>query len=135
MAFDSKEFAWKNITIIVGTTPITGIRGIEYTEAQEKEPYYAAGDEPQGIQPGNKSYKGSITLTQSAVNALEAASATGSILDIQVNIVINYAKTGKVHTDIVEYAEFTEVPKGMKQGDKMSEHTIPFVALGIQKAA
>lgn len=120
---------------MVGALPISGIRGVEYNEEQEKEVIHGAGAEPLGIGRGNKTYSGSVTLLQSAVQALEAASPTKSILDLQFNIVIHYNVGTRMHTDIVLMAEITKVPKWIKQGDKFSEHQLDFIALGIQKGA
>ena len=52
---------------------VTGLRGISYSEAQEKEALYAKGNKPHGIQRGNKSYTGSVRILQSELLALQAA--------------------------------------------------------------
>ena len=132
---NGKEFAWGDIKIAVGSVPISGIRGIEYEEEQDKEHYYGAGSEPQSIQPGNKKYTGTLTINQNTVIALQAATPTGSILDLIGNITVCWSNAGQMYTDILIGVEFTKVPKGMKQGDKASEHALPFIFLGIQPNA
>ena len=136
--FNSAEYAFCDISVIVLGKKIGGLRGIKYKEAMEKEAVYGAGNEPRGIQRGNKTYEGELTLLQSEVEAMtQAAGAGKSIVDMSgVDIVIVYQPKGGgvLVTDIVKYAEFTEVEKGMNQNDKFAEISLPFIALGIEKA-
>lgn len=46
MAFDSREYEWADITVILAGRDVTGLRGIKYSEKQEKEAIYAKGCEP-----------------------------------------------------------------------------------------
>lgn len=62
MAFNSKEYEWSDVTVILGRKPLTGIKGISYTVEKEKELLYGKGNEPISIQSGNKSYSGSLKL-------------------------------------------------------------------------
>lgn len=135
MVFNSKEYSWRSITVIIAGRPVTGIRGIEYTSAKEKEALYGKGDEPQAIQEGNKSYSGTVTLLQSELEALEAA-AGGDVLDVAMNILVSYGNPERgdvIKTDLIRGAEFTSVPKGMNQNDKFMECSLEFVALKIEK--
>ena len=111
---------------------ILGLRGIEYTESQEKELSYGKGNKPTSIQHGNKSYSGTLTVKQSEVEGLEDLSATGSILDLSINLTVCYGNPSKgepMRTDKLYGVEFTEVPKGLKQGDKEQEIALPFIYL------
>lgn len=131
--FNSKEYEWSSLNAIVGGRPATGLRGVKYTKKQEKEALYAKGNKPHAIQRGNKSYEGTISLLQSELEALELASG-GDALDIQMDIVVSYgnAKSGDtIVTDLIKGVEFTEIPKGMSQGDKFAEIELPFIALDI----
>ncbi len=132
--FSTKEYEWSDINVIIAGRPVTGIRGVSYTKKQEKEAIYAKGNKPVSIQHGNKSYEGSITLLQSELEALEIA-AGGDALDAQMNLIVSYGNPTKgdvVKTDLIEGAEITEIPKGMKQGDKFAEIELPFIALNIK---
>jgi len=132
--FNSKEYEWSDITTIVAGSPVTKIRAISYVKKQEKEALYAKGNKPHSIQRGNKSYETSLTLLQSELEAIEAASG-GDVLDASFNVVVSYGNPSKgdvIKTDLIEGNEITEVPKGMNQGDKFSEHELPGIALNIK---
>ena len=132
--FNSKEYEWSDITAIVAGRPVTKIRAISYVKKQEKEALYAKGNKPHSIQRGNKSYETSLTLLQSELEAIEAASG-GDVLDASCNVVVSYGNPSKgdvIKTDLIEGNEITEVPKGMNQGDKFSEHELPGIALNIK---
>ena len=64
--FNSREYEWSDVTVVLAGRDVTGIRGISYSPAQEKEALYAKGNKPHSIQRGNKSYSGSVRLLQSA---------------------------------------------------------------------
>lgn len=134
--FNSKEFEWADVEIVMLGRPVTGIRGVTYKETQEKEPVYGRGNKPRAIQKGNKAYEGSIVLLQSELEAMQAAvGKNNSVLDIPAfDIVVAYAPTdgSPIITDIIKNAEFTETEKSLKQNDKFMELTLPFVALGIE---
>jgi len=138
MVINTQEYGWSDVEIVMLGKKITGARGVKFKSAQEKELIHASGNEPVGIGRGNKTYEGELILLQSELEALTNAAGTGNdIMDIPAfNIVVSYApKTGGVlSTYIIKFAEFTEVERAMNQGDKFAEITLPFVALGIEKA-
>jgi len=135
--FDSKEYEFSDLSTVVAGRDITGLRGVKYTEKQEKEALYAKGNKPHSIQHGNKSIEGSITLLQSELEAMVKAGG-GSALDISFNIIVVYGNPSNgdaLITDIIKHAEFTEVPKQLKQGDKFQEIELPFIALDVKPQA
>lgn len=135
--FNSKEYEFSDVSTVVAGRDITGLRGVKYTEKQEKEALYAKGNKPHSIQHGNKSVEGSITLLQSELEAMVKAGG-GSALDIAFNIVVVYGNPSNgdaLITDIIKHAEFTEVPKQLKQGDKFQEIELPFIALDVKPQA
>ena len=67
--FNTREYEWSDVTVVLGGRDVTGLRGIAYSEAQEKEALYAKGNKPHGIQRGNKSYTGSVRILQSELLA------------------------------------------------------------------
>ena len=132
--FNTREYEWSDVTVVLANRDVTGLRGISYSSAQEKEALYAKGNKPHGIQRGNKSYTGSIRLLQSEVIALQKASATGSILDITTDVVVSYGNPSMgdvIHTDLVRGVEFTEEPKSLNQNDKFMEIELPFLAIDV----
>lgn len=137
MAFNSKQYAWSNVEVVLFGRPLTAIRGVKYKAAQEKEVLYGAGDKPLSIQAGNKTYEGELTLLQSELEAIQQAAGKGcDVTDIPAfDIIVTYKMqgAGALIRDVVKFAEFTEVEKSMSQGDKFMEITLPFIALDIQK--
>lgn len=135
--FNSREYEWADITLMLGGKDITGVRGVKYSSKQEKETVYGKGNEPVAIQKGNKSYEGEFVILQSELETLRLQGG-GSILDLQLDAVVCYGNpaTGDVLiTDIIQGIQFTEEPKDAKQGDKFTEHSLPFIALRIKKGS
>ena len=117
MAFDSREYEFADLTLVLGGKDITGFRGIKYTTKQEKEAVYGKGSEPLKIQKGNKSHEGELTILQSEYEALVANSTTGSILDLQLDAVVAYGNPGNgdvLITDVLQGLQFTEESKEVK---------------------
>jgi len=135
--FNSKQYSWANVKVVLFGREVIGIRGVKYKISQEKEAVYGAGDKPLGIQAGNKSYEGEVVLLQSELEAIQTAAGTGNDItdipafDIQVTYVDKVS--GVMVNDTIKYAEFTEAEKGMSQGDKFMEITVPFIALDVHK--
>lgn len=133
MSFNSREYQWSDLTLVLGGRDIVGLRGAKYNEKVEKEPIYAKGRYPHSIQSGNVSIEGELTMLQSELIALQTA-GNGSILGLNVDGVFAYgdpALGDAMTTDRVVGISFTESPKEMKQGDKMMEVTLPFIALRV----
>lgn len=136
--FNSQQYAWKDIQVWVLGKRVAGLREIKYKVATEKEAVYGEGNEPQGIQFGNKTYEGTLTILQSELEALTLtaiAAGANDVTDLSgIDVVIMYAPPGGIKTiDIVKYVSFQEFEKGMAQNDKYAEISIPFIALGIEK--
>lgn len=134
--FSSREYEWSDITVVVAGRPVTGFRAVDYSSKQEKEALYAKGNKPHGIQRGNKSYEGSITLLQSEYEALRQACG-GDVLDASFDLVVAYGNASKgdaIVTDILVGAEVTEDNTEWKQGDKFQEKKLPFIFLDKKSA-
>ena len=134
--FNSRGYEWSDITVVVAGRPVTGFRAVDYSSKQEKEALYAKGNKPHGIQGGNKSYEGSITLLQSEYEALRQACG-GDVLDASFDLVVAYGNASKgdaIVTDILVGAEVTEDNTEWKQGDKFQEKKLPFIFLDKKSA-
>ena len=134
--FNSREYEWADITVVVAGRPVTGFRAVDYSSKQEKEALYAKGNKPHGIQRGIKSYEGSITLLQSEYEALRQACG-GDVLDASFDLVVAYGNASKgdaIVTDILVGAEVTEDNTEWKQGDKFQEKKLPFIFLDKKSA-
>lgn len=135
MAFDSREYEWADLTLVLGGRDLTGIRGIKYSEKIEREPLFAKGRHAHSIQSGNQTVEGEVTVLQSEMEALIKA-GRGSLLSLKgMDAIVTYgdATAGDaVITDRVENIYFTESSKELKQGDKNMEVTLPFVATRVR---
>ena len=136
MRFNSREYEWSDVSVVLAGRMVTGIRGVSYTSSQEKEALYGKGNKPHSIQRGNKSYSGSIKLLQSELEALQLA-ANGDVLDISFNVVVSYGNPTQgdvITTDLLVGCEITEVPKGLNQNDKFMEIELPLIMLDAKPA-
>ena len=134
MNFNTREYEWADVSVVVAGRMVTGIRGVSYTSSQEKEALYGKGNKPHSIQRGNKSYSGSIKLLQSELDALEIA-AKGDVLDIAFNVIVSYGNPTKgdvISTDLLVGCEITEIPKGLNQNDKFMEIELPLTMLDVK---
>lgn len=135
--FNSRQYEWADLSLVLGGRDITGIRGVKYTEKAEKEALFAKGRYAHSIQTGNITVEGEITMLQSEYEALVAA-GNGSVLGLSLDGVFSYgnpAAGDALITDRVVGISFTEAPKELKQGDKFMEITLPFVALSVKNQA
>lgn len=129
--FNTREYEWSDINVVMAGRNVTGFRAVSYTSKQEKEALYAKGNKPHSIQRGNKSYEGSISLVQSEYEALKQA-AGGDILDASIDLVVSYGNPTKgdtIVTDLLQGVEFTDDKTEWKQGDKFQEKELPFIFL------
>jgi hypothetical protein len=134
MAFNSRQYEWADLTLILGGRDVTGIRGIKYTEKIEREAIFAKGRDAHSIQSGNSAVEGEVTMLQSEYEAL-VKSGNGSVLSLSLDALVAYgnpANADAIITDRLLGLRFTESSKELKQGDKMMEISLPFIALRVQ---
>lgn len=131
MAFNSRQYEWADVTVLIGGKDMQTIQSVKYEEKIEREAIYGKGRNPLSIQSGNISVEGEIGILQSELIDLEE-SANGGILSLAVDIEVSYAANGVIRTDRIEGARFTEHNKEISQGDKNMEITIPFIAMNVE---
>lgn len=130
--FNSREYEYADITVLVGGKDLLGLRGVKYSVKQEKELIYGKGNLPHSIQKGNKSYEGEITVLQSELETLIANSPNRDLMDLQFDTVVCYGNPSNgdtMLTDKLVGCQITEYDKEMKQGDKFMEVTLPIIFL------
>lgn len=135
--FNSREYEWNDVKAMIGGRPITRLRSVRYKRSKEKELLYGTGNEPVAIQSGNVAYEGEVGMTRSEYETLAAAGG-GSILDLQVDIVVSYGNPANgdvMVTDKLIGCQFTEEESSMNQGDKFEEVTLPFIFMRKVKVA
>ena len=130
--FNSREYEFADVTVILGGKDITGRRGVKYSVKQEKEAIYGKGNLPHSIQRGNKSYEGEISLLQSELETLIANSPKRDLMELQFDTVVSYGNPANgdvMVTDKLIGCQFTEYNKEVKQGDKFMEVSLPIIFL------
>ena len=90
--FNTREYEYADIMVILGGKDLTGLRGVKYSVKQDKELIYGKGNQPHSIQKGNISYEGEISMLQSELETLAANADGQSILNLQFDIVVSYGK-------------------------------------------
>lgn len=134
-AFNSTEFAWKDITITAMGMVFEAVMEIEYDTEVDKKIVYGRGKKAKGIQSGNEKCSGNIqvkqSLLESMVRTAQANNPTAKLTDISFDIQVHYLKTPDIVKDRIINAEFTKQPKSMKQGDMEMLVKLPFLALDI----
>ena len=132
--FNSREYEWSNVQLFMLGRFVTGLQGVSYTSKQEKEYVYGVGNEPRAIQHGNRSYEGELKILQSELEALIASAPQKDLLDLRFDIVVSYVPRddSQIINDTLKACEFSEVPKGIEQNDKMMEITLPIIFLGLK---
>lgn len=132
---NGKGYSWASITLNVGGAVLNGFTGISYSETQEKENIYGAGDLPVERGQGNREYEGSLTLLMQDVEQLRAASPSRSLLDLPMfTIVVAYQSGAKIATHTLRNVEFTEDNADFGQGDQMLEVELSFIMSNIIRA-
>lgn len=134
--FNTKEYAWIDVKLVMLGKEVTGLRGIEYKMKRKKECLFATGKKARGIQLGKKEYEGTITLLQSELIALQAAAkAKGhdDITDLEFDAIVSYLpESGVIQTDKIINLSITEAPYAIKEGDLQQEHALPFIACDME---
>lgn len=135
--FNSREYEWADLTLLLGGSDMVGIRAVKYKESIERAPVYAKGRHPHSIQSGNVAYEGEITVLQSDYERLVMAGG-GSVLNLNLQGVFAYGNPSQgdsIMTKTATGIQFTEAENELNQGDQFMEVTLPFVALNINQLA
>lgn len=133
--FNSKQYAWCDISVAFGGRILVGVTEVEYTEKREKDLLYGRGCKPHGVVAGNRSYEGKVSIWQSELEAMTRDAPNNDILNLSFDLVIAYVPLdgGQIVTDILKNMEFTEVKKGMKQGDKNMIVELPILFTDVKR--
>ncbi len=128
-------YGWADITVLVGGTPVTGIRGVKYSDKQEVSNIYGAGRYPVGRAKGRITCEASLKLLADEVRALASSSSTGRLQDLGVfDVQVSYIPddSGKIVHDVIHDCQFSEVELDWSEGDTSKEVDIPLVCSRIE---
>lgn len=133
--FNSRDYEFADTELILAGKDVVELRGLKVKSKIEREPLYAKGREPHGIQSGNKSYEGEVTTTLAGYFKILNASPKRDILELKgitaISTFGNPSEGLPPQSIAVTGMYFTEHGPEIKQGDKMAEVTLPFIALKI----
>jgi|ERR1035437_1655448 hypothetical protein len=137
--FTTKECAWAQTSLRLLSRTIIGAQGFEFDIDIDKEHLFAAGSKPIDIQSGNEKPTGNIKILKFELDQLnDAAQLAGfdNIAKVPHELILITCAFKKLPTDPIRIVEaagvaFTKVNTGMAQNAKMTEVTLPFLAMDI----
>lgn len=134
MIFSTKQYGWKDLSISWGGRLIEGVTNVDYTSKKNKTILRGRGSKGHAILHGDYDYSGSLELWQSEVEAMISDAPDNDILNVSFDIIVAYVPVdgGQTVVDILKGVEFTEIPKGMKQGDTNKLITLPIIFLDLK---
>lgn len=126
--YSSKQYSWPDISIAFGGRIIEGVTEVEYTKKVSTDYLYGRGNDPHDIVDGNNEYEGKLMLWQSEIEAMTQDAPGKDLTKLRPDIIVTYAATAdaQIVTDILKNVKFSEMKKGMKQGDKNMLVELPF---------
>lgn len=128
-------YTWADITVLIGGVPITGIRGIKYSDKQEITNVWGAGRYPVGRGKGRITCEASVKLLVDELRALASSSSTGRLQDLGVfDVQVSYIpdESGKIVHDVIHDCQFSEVELDWSEGDQSKEVDLPLICSRIE---
>lgn len=130
-AFNSEEYGFVDLQVVMLGRPIIGLRGITYKVSQEKTNIYGAGKKPIARGRGQESYEGTVKVLLSELRAMLQSLGNGkSVTTIKpFDITVAYAPSVSdvITSDRLVYVEFTECEIDINQGDTEVEIELPII--------
>jgi len=133
--FDTKEYTFADVTIMVGGQLLTRATGVEYKITQTKTEIYGKSNTPVAIQRGQLKTSGTLNLLQSELETLTALTPGHNLLNLHLDAVVSYGNPENgdvIKTDVIHGIEFTEVGKTLKNSDSNMNVDLPFIALSVE---
>ena len=120
---NGQAYSWGSITLNLLRNIVAGVTAINYTEEQEMEDLYGAGNYPVSRGYGKIKSSGDITLSMEEVEALQKAAPGGRLQAIPpFDIIVSFlASNGNVVTHKLKNCQFKKNQRGMKTGDMSFE--------------
>ncbi len=112
-------YSWSQIKFSLFNTPIAGVHAINYKDEQQIQDNHGAGRRVVSRGHGQITSEGSITLDMAEVEALQAASPTGNIMDIpEFDMQVTYLPAGgRIVTHTLHNVKFKKNERGVQRGD------------------
>lgn len=134
MAFDSTEWAWRDMQMSFNGVRIGKITKCTSKTMRESEHLYGEGDDPFDINPGNKSYVGEVEVHSTVIakmNATAIAAGGNDLTDIPWNISILFKATATDPRRILNVpgVRFEEFEEGGSNNEKSFKKILPYKSL------
>jgi hypothetical protein len=129
---NGRAYGWSDIKLNILGVLVAGITAINYSDKQEIDNIYGAGNKPVSRGFGRITYEGSITLSMEEVKGLEKISPTGRIQDIpEFTITVAFVpnESTLITTEKLKFVRFKENKRDSKEGDLSIPVEIP-LAIG-----
>ena len=126
---NGRSYGWADITAMPAGVPLIGITNIEYSEEQDIQNVYGAGNRPVSRGYGRISYSGALTISMEELEVLQLNSPTGRIQDIpEFSIVVAFLpEVGPMVTHTLKYCRFKNNGRTTSEGDISISHKVDLV--------
>lgn len=116
---NGQMYGWADVKVNIGSTLLTGITAVSYSESQTIDKVYGAGRYPIGYGKGRIEPSASLTLYQEELIALQKAAPNGRLQDLApFDIVVSYLpEDGVIVTDVIKGCKFNENKREVAEGD------------------
>ena len=131
---NGRAYGWADISCAPAGIPLFGITDVDYSESQEMENIYGAGNRPVARGYGRVSYSGSMTLQMEELERLQAASPGGRLQDIpEFPVIVSYIPEGaKIVTHKLQFCRFKNNGRTVKEGDMTIATKIELIVGNIE---
>lgn len=136
-AFNSEEYGFSDLQVVMLGKPIIGLRGMRFKAMQEKSNVHGAGSKPIARTRGQVNYEGSVKILLSELNAMlisQGNPAKGVIGIKPFDIIVAFAPfvVDVITTHRLVYCEFTECEINVNNGDQEVEVELPIIIGDIE---
>jgi len=120
---NGRAYDWAQVLVRMsnGTTPFFGIKKISYSDNQEMENNYGAGNMPTSRGFGNYAAVSSITLTMEEVERIQAAIPSGRLQDLpefDLGVSFVHPETARIINHTIRNCKFKNNARDLNQNDK-----------------
>lgn len=125
---NGKAYDWGTINVRIAGIPVIGLSSINYKDAQNIEDNLGAGNQKVSRGHGEITYDGSIGLHKEELEALQNASPTRRLQDLDYfDITVTYLNGAKTVTHKLKACTITENAREVQAGDTNIEFEAPLV--------
>lgn len=136
-AFNSEEYGFTDIQVILQGRPVIGLQGVQFEATQEKTNVHGSGSRPIARARGPVNYSGTIKVLMSELAALQRSQGQNQrLLKIPpFDVIVAFAPSvgDLVTTYRLVYCEFTRWGVDVNQGDTQIVVELPIIIGDIEE--